>query len=110
MMPKSWSVPHDPGKNPRYAPEGQAIIKAKTDEKIAKGLDMSLRENRVYGPPFESYDGADNYFLDGGNTQSALQALDKLKGLYILPGGRIFQSAYSVSVRNAIGICMTAAR
>ncbi len=77
--PKSWSVPHDQGKNPRYAPEGQAIIEAKRQEKIKQGLDLTLRENRVFGPPVESYDVADNYFLDGGNTENALKALAKIK-------------------------------
>lgn len=77
--PRSWSVPHDQGKNPRYAPEGQAIIEAKKQEKLKQGLDLSLRENRVFGPPYETYDVADNYFLDGGNTENALKALDKIK-------------------------------
>ncbi|WP_051313044.1 sulfatase [Sporocytophaga myxococcoides] len=77
--PRSWSVPHDQGKNPRYAPEGQAIIETKRQEKIKQGLDLTLRENRVFGPPVESYDAADNYFLDGGNTENALKALAKIK-------------------------------
>lgn len=76
---RSWSVPHEQGKNPRYAPEGQAIVKTKQDEKLKQGLDITLRENRVFGPPFESYDTDDNYFLDGGNTENALKALDRIK-------------------------------
>ncbi len=77
--PQSWSVPHDQGKNPRYSPAGQAIIKAKQEEKIRQGLDITLRENRVFGPPYESYDAPDNYFLDGGNTENALKALEEIK-------------------------------
>lgn len=73
--PKSWTVPHEPGKNPRYAPEGQAILQKRREE----NKDNKDPNKRFFGPPFEYYECADNYFVDGGNTESALKALETLK-------------------------------
>jgi iduronate 2-sulfatase len=77
--PKSWSVPHDPGNKPRYTPEGQSIMKRRQEENNNKGI-VAIRPNdRAKGPPFESYDCEDNYFLDGGNAESAIKALERIK-------------------------------
>lgn len=77
--PQSWSVPHDPGNRPKYAPEGQSIVKRRQSENDKKGIVVTRPNDRAKGPAFESYDCEDNYFLDGGNTESALKALEKIK-------------------------------
>jgi iduronate 2-sulfatase len=77
--PKSWSVPHDPGNKPRYSPVGQSIMKRLQAENDKKGIVVTRPNDRAKGPAFESYDCEDNYFLDGGNTESAIKALEKIK-------------------------------
>ncbi len=77
--PLSWTVPHEPGKNPRYAPAGEAINKKVKAEYIKRPDYVPGTKIQANGPPFESFDCADNYFLDGGNTESALKALEKMK-------------------------------
>jgi len=77
--PESWSVPHDPGNRPRYTPEGEEISKKQREEFTKRSDYIPGSKVRAGGPPFESYDCEDNYFRDGGNTESALNALERLK-------------------------------
>jgi arylsulfatase A-like enzyme len=77
--PESWTVPHVSGSRPRYAPAGAEINKRVKAEYIKRSDYIPGSKILANGPPFESFDCADNYFLDGGNTESALKALERLK-------------------------------
>ena len=77
--PLSWSIPHDPGNRPRYAPEGDAINSRQRSEYIKRSDYVPGTKIEANGPPFESYNCNDNYFLDGGNTENALKALENIK-------------------------------
>ncbi len=76
---QSWSQPHWRTSVPVFGPEGQELLQKLRAESKAKGLDLSLRSNRIRGLPWEAPDVADDELTDGATAAEALRVMNEIK-------------------------------